>query len=65
MIVGDANIVTLDTGETVVKVEKYTNKDVEPLYALSAFAVRAFQNDKELLDVSDINGGEYYGISYT
>ena len=34
------------------------NKNVEPLYALSAFAVRAFQNDKELADASDINGDE-------
>lgn len=43
----------------MVKVEAtYTNKNAEPLYALSAFAVRAFQNDKELRDISDINGDE-------
>lgn len=55
----EANIVTTDNGDKVVKVEAtYTNKNAEPLYALSAFAVRAFQNDKELRDISDINGDE-------
>lgn len=55
----EANIVTTDNGDKVVKVEAtYTNKNAEPLYALSAFAVRAFQNDKELTDISDINGDE-------
>lgn len=55
----EANIVTTDNGDKVVKVEAtYTNKNAEPLYALSAFAVRAFQNDKELTDTSDINGDE-------
>ena len=56
---GEANIVTTDNGDKVVKVEAtYTNKNAEQLYALSAFAVRAFQNDKELADASDINGDE-------
>lgn len=56
---GEATIVTTDNGDKVVRVEAtYTNKNVEPLYALSAFAVRAFQNDKELADASDINGDE-------
>lgn len=55
----EANIVTTDNGDKVVKVEAtYTNKNAEPLYALSVFAVRAFQNDKELTDISDINGDE-------
>lgn len=55
----EANVVTTDNGDKVVKVEAtYTNKNAEPLYALSAFAVRAFQNDKELTDISDINGDE-------
>ena len=55
----EANIITMDNGDKVVKVEAtYTNKNAEPLYVLSAFAVRAFQNDKELTDVSDINGDE-------
>jgi len=56
---GEATIVTTENGEKVVKVEAtYTNNDAEPLYALSAFAVRAFQNDKEIMDASDINGDE-------
>lgn len=56
---GEANIITKDSGENVVVVEAiYTNNDSEPLYALSAFAVRAFQNDIQLIDVSDINGDE-------
>lgn len=55
----EANVVTTDNGDKVVKVEAtYTNKNAEPLYALSAFTVRAFQNDKELTDISDINGDE-------
>lgn len=56
---GEANIITNDSGENVVVVEAiYTNNSSEPLYALSAFAVRAFQNDMQLIDVSDINGDE-------
>lgn len=56
---GEATIATTDNGDTVVKVKAtYTNNDAEPLYALSAFAVRAFQNDKEIADASDINGDE-------
>lgn len=56
---GEATIDTAENGDKVVKVEAtYTNNDAEPLYALSAFAVRAFQNDKEIIDASDINGDE-------
>lgn len=56
---GEATIFTSENGDKVAKVEAtYTNNDAEPLYALSAFAVRAFQNDKELADASDINGDE-------
>ena len=36
----------------------FTNNSDEPLYAMSLFAVRAFQNDKEITDVSDINGAD-------
>lgn len=56
---GEATIFTSENGDKVAKVEAtYTNNDAESLYALSAFAVRAFQNDKELADASDINGDE-------
>lgn len=36
----------------------YTNKSSDPYYALCCFSVRAFQNDTEIADVSDINGNE-------
>ena len=36
----------------------YTNNGEEPMYALSSFSVRAFQNDVELTDCSDINGDQ-------
>ena len=36
----------------------YTNSGDEPNYAMSSFAVRAFQNNKELSDVSNINGDQ-------
>ena len=36
----------------------YTNKGSEPLYAYCSFAVRAFQNDVQIDEVSDINGDE-------
>lgn len=56
---GDATIVTNDGGEKVVKVSAtYSNNDTEPLYAYCSFAVRAFQNDVQLDEVSDINGDE-------
>ena len=36
----------------------YTNASQDPYYAFSCFAVRAFQNDKALKDVSDVNGDQ-------
>ncbi len=53
----NATIETLDNNTKVVKIEaKYINSNEEPLYAYSSFSVRAFQNDTELQDISDING---------
>lgn len=50
---------TDDTGRNLIRVHAtYTNASEDPCYALSCFAVRAFQNDKEIADVSDINEGE-------
>lgn len=55
----DATIETTDTGEKVIKVgATYTNNSSEPLYAYCSFAVRAFQGDVEIDEVSDINGNE-------
>ena len=54
-----AEVFTDDEGNRRVRVNAvYTNDSQEPLYALCSFAVRAFQNDIELNDYSDINGGE-------
>lgn len=59
LTLGDAEIVTNDNGEKIAKIEAtFTNHSEEPYYALSLFAVRAFQHDKEITDVSDINGAD-------
>ena len=50
---------TTDTGETVLRVSAtYTNSNSDPLYALCSFGIKAFQNDTEINDLSDINGSE-------
>lgn len=50
---------TLESGEKVVKVvATYTNNGSEPLYAYCSFAVRAFQHDKQIEEISNINGDE-------
>lgn len=55
----DAEVYTNEDGVQVVQVNAiYTNNSEEPQYALSSFAVRAFQDDMELTDLSDINGNE-------
>ena len=36
----------------------FTNKSQDPYYAASCFAVRAFQEDKQINDASDINGDQ-------
>lgn len=56
---GDATVITNDNGEKLVKVSaRYSNNGAEPLYAYCSFAIRAFQNDVQLEEVSDINGDE-------
>lgn len=55
----NAEVFTTDEGQQMVKVyATYTNNGEEPLYALCCFAVRAFQNDIELDEYSNINGDE-------
>lgn len=52
-------IETTDTGKQVLIVSAtYINNNSEPLYALCSFGVKAFQNDTEINDLSDINGNE-------
>ena len=48
-----------ETGADVLKITAtFTNDNSDPIYALSAFAVKAFQNDVEITDASDINGDD-------
>lgn len=55
----DANVVQSEDGKQILKVNAvYTNDNEDPLYAACSFAVRAFQNDEELTECSDINGDE-------
>lgn len=55
----DAEVFTNEEGNQRVRVNAvYTNNGEDPLYAFCSFAVRAFQNDIELDEYSDINGGE-------
>ncbi len=55
----DATVVTEDDGRVVVKVSAvFSNWSNEPLYALSAFGVKAYQGGLELSEVSDYNGEE-------
>lgn len=59
LILQDAVIDEMEDGTKVVKINAdYINSDEEPQYAYSCFAVKAFQNDKELADLSDINGNQ-------
>lgn len=44
-------------GNNIVRVKAvFTNKTEKPLYGSSCFVVKAFQNDKKLKEVTDING---------
>lgn len=54
-----SKVETTDTGKAVLRVSAtYTNGNSAPLYALCSFGVKAFQNDTEINDLSDINGSE-------
>lgn len=59
LILQDAIIEEINDGTKIVKIKaEYTNSSEEPQYAYSSFVVKAFQNDKELKDLSDINGNQ-------
>lgn len=59
LVLNDAEIVVDDEGNNIAVVNAtYTNNGSDPIYALSTFAVRGFQNDTEITDVSDINGDD-------
>lgn len=52
LVLGEAERV----GNTIIVHATYTNASKDPYYALCCFAVKAFQNNKEITDISDING---------
>lgn len=55
----EATTYTTDEGENMLRVHAiFTNNGAESLYAACSFAVRAFQNDIQLDEYSDINGAE-------
>lgn len=52
----DATKTTDEEGNNIIRINAiFTNNNKDPLYGLSCFAVRAFQDDKELEDITDIN----------
>lgn len=55
----DASRTTLDDGSDAILINAtFTNDGSDGIYALSAFAVNAFQNDTQIEDASDINGNQ-------
>lgn len=55
----DADVITTEDGRNVLRVEaSYQNNGTDGMYAMCSFSVKAFQNDKEIADISDINGAE-------
>ena len=59
LVLNGANVETTENGAQVLRVNAtYTNNANEPYYAFQCFAVRAFQHDKQITDISNINLGE-------
>lgn len=55
----DATLCASEDGKTVIKVmANYKNDNADGLYAYCSYSVKAYQNNVELMDVSDINGNE-------
>lgn len=53
----DAVKTTDEDGSTIIRINAiFTNTTKEPLYGSACFAVRAFQDDKELEERTDVNG---------
>jgi len=54
----DAAFTEID-GESCIRVNfTYTNNDTEPLYLYESFSIKAYQNDTEIENITDINNGE-------
>lgn len=59
-----ADFYDLEDGTPVVRVHfKYTNNQSDGLYMYECFAVRAFQNDTQLDDITDVNEESNIGDS--
>lgn len=55
----DASVIMSEDGRQLIEVKaNYQNNNADGLYAYCSFVVKAFQNNVELTDVSDINGNE-------
>lgn len=55
----DASVIMSEDGRQLFEVKaNYQNNNADGLYAYCSFVVKAFQNNVELTDVSDINGNE-------
>lgn len=54
----DGIVSTVDNKQVLKVSAIYTNDNEEPLYEYCSFDVKAFQNDTELVELSDINGEE-------
>ena len=52
----EADFYTDDNGKSIVRVSvNYTNNNSDGMYMLESFVVKAFQDDTELVDLTDIN----------
>lgn len=59
LVLNNAVLETAENETQVLRVNAtYTNNSNEPYYAFQCFAVRAFQHDKQIADVSNVNLGE-------
>lgn len=54
----EADVLTTAIGNVIKVKATYRNNATEQQYCLSSFAVKAYQNNTELTDISDINGEE-------
>ncbi len=61
----EAEVLATANGNVIKVKATYQNNATEPQYCLSSFAVKAYQNNTELTDVSDINGEEAVLIQET
>lgn len=61
----EADVLATANGNVIKVKATYQNNATEPQYCLSSFAVKAYQNNTELTDVSDINGEEAVLIQET